>query len=164
MSSPTGSFPRISITGNFLWGSLYCTNKEFLSLPPTLPVSPTPQTAEAVKAVVGKRGWGWIRLESSGGGGQGADGMGRNRRNKEVLWLPLALEMSGNCLLTGTRWLAFTPYLACVSPPPPSRLNWETPAWCECGVCWPIFTSEPVSSWVPRGTEMGNKTDHPSAW
>lgn len=114
MSSPTGSFPRISITGNFLWGSLYCTNKEFLSLPPTLPVSPTPQTAEAVEALVGKRGVGMNQAGRQWGvGGQGADGKGRNRRNKEVLWLPLALEMPGNCLLTGTRWLAFTPYVAC---------------------------------------------------
>lgn len=163
MSSPTGSFPRISITGNFLWGSLYCTNKEFLSLPPTLPVSPTPQTAEAVKAVVGKRGWGWIRLESSGGGVKGRmawEETGGTKKFFDFLWPWKCQEIAYWLVPAG--WLLPPTLPAC--PPPPSRLNWETPAWCECGVCWPIFTSEPVSSWVPRGTEMGNKTDHPSAW
>lgn len=48
----TGSFPRVSITGNFLWGSPRCINKEFLG-----PLQKWPrQSRQSTWEVAGDRG------------------------------------------------------------------------------------------------------------
>ena len=99
VSSPTGSFRGVSITGNFLWGSPYCTNKELLSTP----THPPPEPADAAKAEWADRGgreqeW-----------GAGADSMGRNEREQRSPFTPFGLEfvrtlLTNWCMFTFTSW------------------------------------------------------------
>lgn len=127
---PTGSFPRVSITGNFLWGSPCCINKEFLSPPKKQP------------GRVGRGGGrcqgteGWIAVQEMEG-------------TQNLLYFPLALDLSENCWWPGGAlvYVGFHPQASSFYLRP--SWTWREKPYSGYRFCWFSFTlnlSESVSS------------------